>query len=255
MLNPPIERLAQSTEEVLEFLSLLIDWGRENRSRLGYFASIYRKVTIRIRDDIQNGIFEDGPRMDRFDLIFANRYFQALIDRRNGVAPTESWVVAFDSAESYWPIVVQHYLLGMNAHINLDLGIAAAETMRGRQLEDLRTDFNHINVILAALIDRVQKELADVWVTLRVFNSVLGSTDDALIRFSMNRAREEAWRSAGRFWATPEADWPAAIAVQDRKVAVLGRLVRRPGILLGAVTKIVRLGEVQDVARVMDILG
>jgi hypothetical protein len=254
-IRPPIERPTQSIDEVIESLTRIIDWAGVSHSRLGYFASLYRKVTVQVRDHIENGKFENVERMERFDVIFANRYFQALIDLRTGRAPAQVWTYAFESADSYWPIVLQHLLLGMNAHINLDLGIAAAETMKGQQLSDLQKDFNKINDILAGLVGEVQTELAKIWMTLRLFTGALGSVDDALIRFSMNKARDEAWQTAERFWNLPETEWPSAIRAQDVRMVPLAGLIRQPGLLLGTVTRIVRLGEVQDVAKVVGLLS
>jgi hypothetical protein len=254
-VRPPIERTSRSIDEVIESLTRVVDWAGDNGSRLGYFAALYLKVTVQVRDHIHNRKFEDAQRMERFDVSFANRYFQALIDLRDGREPPRVWAHAFENAESYWPIVLQHLLLGMNAHINMDLGIAAAETMKGRQLPELQPDFDRINVILAELVDEVQTGLAKIWMTLRLFNSVLGDVDDAMIRFSMNKARDEAWRNAERFWRLPESDWPSAIRTQDECLLPLAGLIRRPGIKLATVTHIVRLGEVQNVSRVVDILS
>ena len=47
------------------------------------------------------------------------------------------------------PVILQHLLLGINAHINLDLGIAAVETSPGNQLAPLKNDFDMINKLLA----------------------------------------------------------------------------------------------------------
>jgi len=253
--HPPVEAPANSIDEVVAALDDVIGWARDNDARLGYFAALYQKVTLQVREGIARGDFDDGERMERFDVIFANRYLQALIDVRDSVAPSHVWRFAFDAADAYWPIVLQHLLLGMNAHINLDLGIAAAQTMRGEHLDDLRGDFNRINAVLAALVDSVQEELAEVWMTLRLFNRFLGDINDELINFKMERARDEAWGAATRLAATPEAGWPAAIAAQDDKVLAVARMVRNPGLLLGTATHIVRLGEVQDVGRVIDILN
>ncbi len=252
---PTIDSTARTIDEVVERLTTIIDWSRESHSRLGYFAALYRKVTVSVGDGIDNDDFEDGARMERLDVTFANRYLQALIDQERGVAPTRVWSFTFESAEAYWPIVLQHLMLGMNAHINLDLGIAAAETMRGESLEELHADFDKINEILVSLVGGVQQELADVWLTLRLFNVLLGSVDDALIGFSMEGARDEAWRTAATFWGAPESEWPPMIRRQDDKMLSLARLIRQPGIVLGAVTRIVRLGEVRDIARVIDILA
>ncbi len=252
---PPIDSLADSIDEVVDRLNTVIAWSRESRSRLGYFAALYRRVTLKVGEGARGSQFEDGARMQRFDLLFANRYLQALIDLRNGTPPSRVWSFAFENAQSYWPIVLQHLLLGMNAHINLDLGIAAAQTMRGEPIENLRGDFNRINAILASLVDEIQQELGRVWLTLQLFNRLLGSADDALVEFSMWKARDEAWRTAERLWNTPEAQWPSAIREQDAKMLPLARLIRKPGIVLGSVVHIVRLGEVQDIAQVVQTLG
>jgi hypothetical protein len=193
--------------------------------------------------------------MERFDVAFANRYLEAVRDHRTGGTPTSSWRLAFASSEEFWPIVLQHLLLGMNAHINLDLGIAAAETMRGEPLESLHDDFNRINGILASLVDDVQKQLGEVWFVLRLLNARLGSVDDAIVNFSMERARDEAWRSAVRLSRLPQSEWPRAIAGQDAATVRIGSIVRSPGAFLQFVTKLVRVGEVASVPRVIEILS
>src|SRR6202008_4811607 len=95
--------------------------------RAGYFAALYYKVTSRVRDGIHNGEFEDGARMEKLDVLFASRYLDAYTKWRNGQQPSLSWQTAFESTKRSSVLVLQHLLLGMNAHINLDLGIAAAE--------------------------------------------------------------------------------------------------------------------------------
>jgi len=81
---------------------------------------------------------------------------------------------------------------------------------------------------------------------------VLSDVEDTLIQFSMDRARDEAWRSAERFWSGPEAGGPAAIHAQDNRMLWMAG---RPGVFLTTVIRIVRVGEVQDVTKVIDILA
>lgn len=246
---------ATSLEEVVDQLTKVIDWSVAEGSRIGYFAALYRKVTVAVARGIADGDFDDGRRMERLDVIFANRYLEALAARQQGRPTARVWELAFSSAGEWSPIVLQHLLLGMNAHINLDLGIAAADTMKDVALEPLRNDFNKINAVLASLVDEVQRELAEVWTLLRVMNRLLGSVDDQIVRFSMDRARDEAWRSAERFWDLRRADREAEMGRQDLRALGIGRLVRHPGYLLGAVTRVVRVGEVRDVARVIGLLS
>jgi hypothetical protein len=117
---------ATSIDEVLVELDVIIKACRERGSADGYFAALYRRVTAEVKAGIARAGFEDGARMEQLDVAFANRYLDAWTHKEQGVRITESWEVAFDCSRDYWPVVLQHLLLGMNAHINLDLGIAAA---------------------------------------------------------------------------------------------------------------------------------
>jgi Family of unknown function (DUF5995) len=162
--------------------------------------------------------------------------------------------VAFEACDAWWPIVLQHLLMGMNAHINLDLGIAAAQTSPGSELASLKGDFMRINEILASLVDEVQEELADVWPLLRILDWVGGRTDEAVVHFSMERARDAAWAVAQDLARREATEWSGAIAALDNQVAELGRLVRHPGPILGAATRLIRLGELRSVRRIINVL-
>jgi hypothetical protein len=142
---------ARNIDEVIARLTDIIDISRQKSSRLGYFAALYRKVTISVKQGILNGRFENGARMGALDVNFANRYLEAYELHRKGETPTASWQVSFEASERRRPLILQHLLLGINAHINLDLGIAAAETSPGAQLPSLKHDFDMINKLLADL--------------------------------------------------------------------------------------------------------
>jgi hypothetical protein len=68
--------------------------------------------------------------MEKFDVIFANRYLDALNSWKNKGSLTGSWRVALVLLKIFL-LLIQHLLRGINAHINLDLGIAAVETYAG----------------------------------------------------------------------------------------------------------------------------
>src|SRR5215470_8966081 len=136
---PPIPAVT-SIDQVVDAIRGIIAWSMAGASRLGYFAALYKRITIAIRAAIAQGLFQNGPRMERFDVTFASRYFAAL----NGYfhagqfpAATHAWRVAFDGATQTEPVIVQHMLAGVNAHITLDLGIAAEEIAPGAQLPSL----------------------------------------------------------------------------------------------------------------------
>ena len=252
---PAVEE-ATTIDAVVERLDAIIASSRSKGSRVGYFPALYRKVTIEVKDRISSGFFDDGERMERLDVMFANRYLRAHEQYGGGEGenPTEVWQFAFDVTRQWWPIVLQHHLLGMNAHINLDLGIAAVRTVGPTGLHDLHDDFNRINLVLADLVGGVQRELAEIWPTLRIMGRFLGGVDKAIVNFSMDEARDAAWSFATQLGTLDEAAQDVEIQRRDAEMLELARFVRYPGFLLGAVTNIVRLGERGDVRDILEIL-
>jgi len=211
---------AHHIDEVLQNLDRIIDDAITKESRLGYFPALYRKVTLQVARGISEGQFEDGNRMGRLAVLFANRYLDALELYHQGKGVSASWQLAFDVAGQWWPIVLQHLLLGINAHINLDLAVAAAATAPGAQLSELKSDFNRINSILAALLESVKAELTTIWPLLGLIDRFSGTSDDVLINFSMSKARDCAWLAAERLSA-------ADVVQQESLVKQLdGRVVR-----------------------------
>jgi hypothetical protein len=245
---------AHHIDEVVQNLDRIIDRCIAAGSRLGYFPALYRKVTLQVARGISQGHFEDGGRMERLDVLFANRYLDAFELFQQGKAVPASWRLAFDSAKKWWPIVLQHLLLGINAHINLDLAIAAAATSPAAEFAGLKNDFNRINSILAALVDDVKAELTAVWPLLGLVDHVSGRGDDVLINFSLTKARDCAWQAAERLAAASPAEHDSLVKQLDSRVVVIGSLVRRPGALAGATTRLIRLGERKTVREVIEIL-
>ncbi len=245
---------AETIDQIIERITEIVDEAKADRSRSGYFAALYRKVTIEVQKGIKDGSFDDGERMERLDIIFAQRYLDAFEEYRSGGTLTQSWLFAFEATEQWWPMVLHHLMLGMNAHINMDLGIAAARTAPHEQLPTLQDDFNKINTILSSLVGGVLDELAQIWMTLRLLNRYLGSVETAVINFSMEKARDHAWSVAERLAPLNEAEQAREIEQLDSEMLKLARLVRYPGIVGGTVTKIIRLGERGTVTRIIEIL-
>ena len=69
---------ANNIEEVIQGLDTIIARAKETNSRIGFFAALYRQVTLKIEQRISAGRFDNNVRMDEFATRFANRYFNAL---------------------------------------------------------------------------------------------------------------------------------------------------------------------------------
>jgi hypothetical protein len=118
-----------SIDEAISAMDRNIDRCLEGADRAGFFAAMYRAVTARVKQGIEDGWFDDCDRMERFDVLFAHRYLDACRRWEAGSEVTDAWRLAFETSERSDCIALQHLLLGINAHINLDLGIAAADAV------------------------------------------------------------------------------------------------------------------------------
>lgn len=253
--NPLSNLQAETIDGVLLSLDRVIEWSKQNSSRLGYFAALYRKVTRAVKAGIADGSFEDGPRMERLDVIFANRYLDALERYQTDRASTpQAWRLAFETAEQWWPIVLQHLLLGMNAHINMDLGIAAVGCAPPGELAGVKGDFFKINGILAALVQETQEELTAVWPWLSLLDRFVGKSDEGLTNVGMWLTRGHAWLLAEELALLPTDAQSVRITALDRDVADLGRLLVPPGRLLRVLLWLVRMGELRFVPTIIEIL-
>ena len=246
--------LANTIDEVIQLLDDIIEENKNIPSTLGYFAALYQKVTCKVKEGITNNFFEDGERMERLDVIFANRYLEAYHNYKNNEETSKSWLAAFDEADNYWIIVLQHLLLGMNAHINLDLGIAAATVSEGHDINNLKGDFDRINIILADLVHDVEKELSLIWNTLTKILKHTEKFDAFLIDFSMRIARDGAWKFAVELANAPKDDWTDLIEQRDITVANKTHLVIDPGFFIGLLLKIIRLEEKGSIKKKIEIL-
>ena len=138
---------------VIAALNVIIADSIKTKSRAGYFATLYLKVTTSVKDGIIKNQFQNGPRMEQLDVTFANRYLEAYYQWQNKITPTASWQLAFKETEKSSVLILVQLLLGMSAHINLDLGIATAQTQtaNGGPLEDIHNDYDTMNTIIGSL--------------------------------------------------------------------------------------------------------
>jgi hypothetical protein len=148
-------------------------------------------------------------------------------------------------------MVIDHLIAGMNAHIGLDLGIAAATVAPGNLINDLHDDFNKINTVLNGLVNEVKTDLYAMW-PLSKFISKLHADklENTLAGFSMTIARDAAWKVA---LACAPLDMDAAkesyITERDKNVADFGKKLLHSGFFLNIVRYIFRLFEFGSITK------
>lgn len=248
-------RKATSIDEVISILENIIVTEVEEKSNLAFFPVLYKKVTERIKLGVQQKEFEDNPRMERLDVIFANRYIAAYDTYKAGETPTESWENAFQAGKNRKLLILQHLLLGINAHINLDLGIAVSQTIGpGGTLAPIHNDFNRINEILSDMVDGVQQKIGRVSPFFYLLDKVAKGKEDLIASFSIEIARDEAWLFANAYHEATDKE--ASLHERDTAIGALAlRIANIKSRFLRWVVRLIRWFESKNVARIVEVLG
>lgn len=242
----------KTIDEVLVRMDQIVEECKSKQSRIGYFSILYRQVTRRIRDGILAREFEDNERMEKLDILFAGRFIAAYEAWQKGHRPTESWFLAFEASKETKHLVLQHLFLGINAHINLDLGISAAETMGKEPIAGIQKDFNNINAVLAELVDGVKSNISAVSPIFGWLIPLAKGRDEMLLNFSIQLARDGAWKYAGEYYGCE--DRSASVLERDANISKLANKLINPGKFLLFIVKLVGLAEWKSVSRTMDQL-
>lgn len=246
---------ATTIDEVLSELEVIIADSAEKGLRAGYFATLYHQVTSKVKEGIARNDFQDGARMEKLDVLFANRYLEALHQWKNKLPLTDSWRVAFEAAEKSGGLVIQHLLLGINAHINLDLGIAAVETIQAGQIQDIHKDFDAINAILGAMTYEVIHDINRISPLLSLIGKHSHNTESLLVQFSIGNARDGAWCFAEELCQKTGSEYTACIAQRDKDIATLANsLVKSRGFIRFTIW-VIHLFELKNTKKIIHILA
>lgn len=225
------------TETIEELRSIAL----EADDASGHFPAMYARVTERIQRAAADGTFADGAGMERFACAFAGWYLRP----RAGTEPIPgAWRAAWDVAGDRRLLIVQHLLLGINAHVNHDLPQVVVELADERgDLAGLRADFDAVNAVLAATMPDVIRDLgrSSRWVAVAA-----ASGGGRWFHFSLEAARAQAWGAAERLHRLDAAGRRRETAEIDRLVRVLAHLVARPGRPVEWLMKLGRVLESDD---------
>lgn len=218
---------ATNIQTVIEQLDVIINESISSNSRMGLFAYIYRRTTAEIAAEIALGNFEDNIRLEKLDVEFANLYLDAYMAYKTGGNVSSVWAYAFSQVNA--PLtILQHIMLGMNAHINLDLGVATAITMSGQEIRLVQADFNKVNDILFKITNELQDRLSRVSPLMFLFDFAGEHRDEKVIDFSMRKAREQSWNSANLLWALGNGSNLDAIKTIDNLALQLSHHIVSP---------------------------
>lgn len=190
----------------------------------GYFAAMYARVTDRVQHAIDEGRFGDGERMALFARTFADWYLGPVVGTRPQPA---CWATAGGAAGDSNLLIVQHLLLGVNAHVNHDLPQVVVELAAATDepIEALRADFDAINDLLAETQPAILRDLGRVSGWTQIAAAAGGGR---IFNFSLDRARDEAWNTAVRLERLDPATRMVDAGELDSVVTGLAQLITTP---------------------------
>jgi len=217
----------------------------------GYFPAMYARVTQRIDRAATDGQFGDGERMATFARTFAGYFLRP----RAGTPPVPgSWTAAWDVGADGKLLIVQHLLLGINAHVNHDLPWVVVDLADERgEIDGLRSDFDAVNDILEQTMPDVLRDLgrASRWV-----NVAANAGGSRAFGFSLRTARDQAWRTATRCYPLDATARGRERSTLDEMVRVLAYLVTKPAWPVSWMLPLARRLEEHDPRTVTrDLLG
>ena len=206
-----------------------------------HFLATYLRTTRAVGAEIEAGGFVDGAWTERWDVVFADLYLDALeMWDATGDAPGP-WSVAFAAAGSSPRVPpIRHLLLGMNAHINYDLPQALIAVITDEEFDDpaviarRAADHEHIDGILAGRVAAEDHELRaeELPGDRTTLDHLLTPFNRAGSRRFLKEARGKVWRNAFALSAARRAG-ADALAARIEELGARSRErvadLRRPG--------------------------
>jgi Family of unknown function (DUF5995) len=196
--QPPLQmarlREAKDIDDVVRNLDQIIEWSIKAESHIGYFTVIYKRVTVAIREAINEGMFYNGSRIEQLDVAFGRRYFNALNayfypDTSQGL--TLPWAVAFVGDQDDQAIILQYMLAGLNAHITFDLGLGLL-AVAPNSLDTLTRDYQRVGALLCSQIPGIVKVVDQLSPELRRTRWLIPD-EVGVLKGALKKLRKGAW--------------------------------------------------------------
>jgi Family of unknown function (DUF5995) len=190
-----VRRVDDVLERMREIESML-----PRRDGIAVFNGVYREMSEQLRDRMRDGFFRDPRLMERFGVIFAGLYFDAVDAASAGAEVARPWEPLAAARRRRGVAPAQFALAGMNAHINHDLAIAVVTTC-GRMRRDpvtMHDDYERINDVIASVVRPIRQSFLDSLVVEA--GAPLSPLADLVSNWSIDKARDAAWVHARTLW-------------------------------------------------------
>lgn len=205
LAGPPLTTIP----DVIVRMEAIQEWVEARAERgqhdgIAAFNFLYTIITRRVNEWVERGEFADAAFLTELDVVFANRYFDAL--RALAADPDSaprSWDALFDNRSERGVAPLQFAVAGVNAHVNFDLPHAVVATCENLGLElgagTQRADYEKINRIFALEMEDLRQHFQnrfERWID----ENVLAHVFNVLGNWKVDKARDFAWESAEILW-------------------------------------------------------
>jgi hypothetical protein len=179
-----------------DLLQSLEDAGDPGR----FFLGTYLRTTRAVAAAMGAGAFQDADWVARWDVDFAGRYLDALdAHRADGEVPAP-WRLAFGARPGLPPEA--HVLLGMNAHINVDLPQSLVAMIPPEDFADpavlarRRRDHERIDGVLASRVAEEDVALQRAGGRRTPLDGLLAPANRVASRLFLLESRRKVWANA-----------------------------------------------------------
>jgi hypothetical protein len=193
------------------------------------FLQTYQRTTAAVGHAIEEARFEDPEWVERWDVVFADLYLDALdLDLAGSAAVPRPWRLAFD-APAELP-ALRHVLLGINAHINYDLPQALLGVITDEEFGDpvllnrRRRDHERIDGVLSARVAAEDDQLATTSARTTL-DRVLQPLNRLSSKRFLREARQKVWHNTTELQrARLQGPEPYAVRLAELEVLSAARI-------------------------------
>jgi hypothetical protein len=104
----------------------------------------------------KKNFFQYSKDLEKLDICFAKYYFDALKVYVDTNKTVPAWQTTFSFCEKDTSIPLIYMALGVNAHVNNDLGMSLQDSIKR---DDYKKDFDEVNAIIYDSLDEVIQKL------------------------------------------------------------------------------------------------
>lgn len=156
------------------------------------FNHTYLIITRAVASKLNTGYFKDDLKMEQLDINFAYYYFNALYNYIHKKTVPPSWKLLFDVCKQDNMYQFIYMALGVNAHVNNDLGQSLNDVIRDIEYQE---DFAKVNQIIHSNTKEVVEWLREESTIIDLLKNIFQPLYAFLLDFIIRKWRGYAWKN------------------------------------------------------------